>query len=84
MSKIQGVLTIDLTDEDVEMLEAFHEADESIRKHVLKTLKSIRPAGTSVNDFLRSIDELRAQMSPDEITAFRKHIENDMINVVRE
>lgn len=77
MTKIQGILTINLTDEDVEMLEAFHEADESTRKQVLKTLKSTRPVGTPVDDFLHSIDEIRAQLSPDEIMAFRQSVEHD-------
>lgn len=76
MSKIQGVLTIELTPEDVEILEAYHAADETTRKLVLKTLKSNRPIGTPVADFLRSIDEVRAQMTPDEIALFRQNVEN--------
>jgi len=84
MSNIQGVLTIPLTDEDVEMLEAFHVADQNTRKHVLKMLKFTRPIGTPVADFLRSIDELRAQMTPDEIAAFRQNIEQDFNQIDEE
>jgi len=77
MSNIQGVLTISLTDEDAELLEAFHNADEITRKQFLKILKSALPLGTPVSEFLQSIEQLRADMTPDEIESFRRIVEND-------
>lgn len=70
MTKIQGVLTIDLTDEDVEMLEAFHVADQTTRREALTFLRT-RVRGINTADLIAFFNDWRAELDPDDIKLMR-------------
>lgn len=81
MSKIQGVLTIDLTDEDVEMLEAFHEADQETRREAIAFLRT-RVKGINTKELIAFFEEWRKELDPDDIRLMRAALEE--LNQVEE